>query len=158
MARAYRIELDDDQARTIATHWGDNNAWARAYQRRLLAAYASAARGVPATVGPIEYAPLAWHFDGHASVQCTLPDGTRLFYPGGAAVEGDAFVYCKAAFNTRRDRERIWHGLLTENVVQATCAVLLREALARLDATLPRDIRIIGHTHDEILLRVPQEA
>jgi hypothetical protein len=51
--------------------------------------------------------------------------------------------------------ERIWHGLLAENVTQALCATLLRDCAARTDEALRRhriDAIVIGHTHDELLL------
>ena len=51
--------------------------------------------------------------------------------------------------------ERIWHGLLAENATQALCAALLRDCLVRVEYALRKaqlDARIVGHTHDEILL------
>lgn len=51
--------------------------------------------------------------------------------------------------------ERVWHGLLAENVTQALCAALLRDCLRRVAAALKRaklDAFVIGHTHDEIIL------
>jgi len=51
--------------------------------------------------------------------------------------------------------ERVWHGLLAENVTQAICAALLRDCLRRVETALvgaKLDAFLIGHTHDEILL------
>ena len=210
MARGYRISMLEPEAITTASAWREANRWAGVYQKLLYAAYVTAAvSGRPAAVGDVLYERIDLSLRNHASVKCTLPDGTTLLYPGGqitrfsevrkadaeepatetamgpvpkfpsAKVSGtfsqesisqfllsrtgfrvDPYFY-KAAFGTLGVPERVWHGLLAENVTQALCAALLRDCLLRVEAALLLanvDARIIGHTHDEIILEADIKA
>jgi DNA polymerase len=210
MARGYRIAMSEPEAIRIASAWRDANQWAAMYQKRLYTAYLTAAvSGRAASVGGVTYERIDLSLKNHASVKCTLPDGTALLYPGGqitrfkkaerepagaepmATAMGYApkfkpvevwrsfteseiahFVrsatgyrvdpmFYKAAFGTLGVPERVWHGLLSENVTQALCAALLRDCLLRVEASLLAakvDARIIGHTHDEIILEASAKA
>jgi len=106
---------------------------------------------------------VAYLFDGSA-LFCRLPDGkTVLRYPE-ARVEMTpapwdkeqkipAITALKAAFTKGRDdtewpRHSLWRGLLLENVVQASCAILLRRIVAEFKEWC------VFHVHDEVILEV----
>jgi len=43
---------------------------------------------------------------------------------------------------------KLWRGLLAENITQALCATLLREAI---NVCVEQDIAVVAHVHDEIV-------
>jgi hypothetical protein len=65
---------------------------------------------------------------------------------------GETETQWKWRYQSGYERKVLWHGILAENITQATAASLLRAALKRgeYDKTAPADI--VGHTHDEIVV------
>ena len=59
-------------------------------------------------------------------------------------------AYGMAADATEWPRYKLWGGLLAENVTQAFCAALLRNALSQ-------SPHVVMHVHDEICCEVPRE-
>ena len=51
-------------------------------------------------------------------------------------------------------RVRLWHGILAENITQATAARVQRSIVRRLDAA---GYAVVGHSHDEVLVEVSLE-
>lgn len=89
MARNYRINMTEREAERIAGRWRGANAWAARYQWALYGAFLMAANGTPAAVRGVTYRPVSeMKFNKCATVECTLPDGTVLLYPGGAGEYG----------------------------------------------------------------------
>jgi DNA polymerase len=185
MARNYGIGLEDGDAEAIVAKWRQANPWAGAFGRGLFDAYLRAVRGIDDTVGHIGYSPEAnIEGASGLTVGCRLPDGSMLFYPGnrgqhkvvagrfssfvvtelvrdlsrknpGEVTHRMAEVTFNKALSHGKRPERVWHGLLAENVTQGVCASLLRDCLLRVDEVLAKRGQIIGHTHDEIILEVP---
>jgi DNA polymerase len=122
------------------------------------------APGVIQYAGRIAYVYLLQHLPGdyHGSLLCVLPSGRILTYRDLRPemvdeLDDDDNVVGqsrKLRFSRGLSRVNFWHGLACENVVQATAADFLRGTLRRLldDGA---DVRL--HTHDEILLQVPEE-
>ena len=52
-------------------------------------------------------------------------------------------------------RFRLWRGLLAENITQAVCADLLREALV---VCVQEGLPVVGHVHDEIIVAAGEGA
>lgn len=82
---------------------------------------------------------------------CQLPSGRELCYPN-ARIENVLMVWGEVAPAVTYDhhrgfRKQLWHGLITENVVQAICRDLLCGALLRISKSLP----VVLHVHDEIV-------
>lgn len=185
MARQYGIGLHDGESDRIVHRWRAANAWAARFSNGLYAAFMRTILGRDSRHGPISYRQTSPLLPGTVSVACALPGGTVLYYHGIAGsvafrfgarpytaeiglgkafphefLDGDIntwdteVVYKKSMPGGFRT-DRIWHGLLAENVTQAICAALLRDCLARTDSALKRaklDAFVIGHTHDELLL------
>lgn len=98
---------------------------------------------------------------GNVALALSLPPWLTTDHERAAAGfkrEHPASLTYTKALTTAGHRERIWHGLLAENVTQALCAALLRDCLGRVEKALAKvsdDVRIVGHTHDEIILEAP---
>jgi len=110
-----------------------------------------------------------WQMDGDV-LYCTLPSGRRLAYVSPRLEEpaeawmGPQLSAMKASIKPAADatewpRERLWGGLLAENVCQATCADILTDALTRVDAWCMSEstagLQLVGHTHDELIVEAP---
>ena len=113
--------------------------------------------------GPVKY---QCHKDG--ALYCQLPSERVLRYPE-ARIEEVLPPWVDPDKATRSDyvkqitamrgnwypargakewpRSRLWKGVLIENIVQATAANLLIDAMHRL-----RDVRVVLHSHDEIVV------
>ena len=153
MGRNFDLRLPDHVIDEHKNAWRRANAWAPAFWARLerQAKNAIVHPGVKCSVSRgIVYMFIPSLIGG--SLVCELPDGTCLTYPQ-ARVEDGEITAMKAAYGMKQDatewpRYKLWGGLLSENVTQAFCAALLREALLVMpDAVM--------HVHDEIVLEVP---
>lgn len=155
MARAYGVTMSESDAQRIVDAWRRANAWAVRYWQKLEEAYTRAMRNVnhEFRVGRVIYM-----FDGQ-HLWYALPSGRVLCYPF-ARLDEDGVSYLKAAWKPAQDatewpRARLWKGLATENITQATANDLLREALRELDR---RGLHTVLHVHDEIVLECPSAA
>ena len=78
-------------------------------------------------------------------VQIRLPSGGVLFYPG-ARVEGRKISY-KVFDKGRVRQEKIYGGLLTENVVSATARDIMLSSMRKLEES---GFENLGTVHDEV--------
>ena len=110
-----------------------------------------------------------WVMEGDV-LYCTLPSSRRLAYASPrleAPAEswmGPQLSSLKASIKPAADatewpRERLWGGLIAENVCQATCADILTDALMKVDAWSmgqnSEGLQLVGHTHDELIVEAP---
>jgi DNA polymerase len=186
MARGYGIGLTEGKAGEVVEAWRAANRWAMVFSRRLYLAFLKTALGTDTSAGPVEYRQIIPLLAGTVSIACDLPGGTTLYYHGvkghvavtqgamrrqvmlriGDEVEThgleinpwDTEVVFTKTLPAGFRIERLWHGLLAENVTQALCAALLRDCLGRVEQRLenwPGSL-LIGHTHDEIIIEADE--
>lgn len=108
------------------------------------------------------YRDTTWFAHGDA-LYCQLPSGRHLVYHRPVlepSDRGNGLSLSFEGWNTNPKngpigwiRKRTWGGKLTENVVQAVCNDLLREATIRLEAA---GYPVIMHVHDELICDVPE--
>lgn len=163
MAVSYQIHIDEDSRKVLVDSWRDRHPKIVNYGNLLSATAMKAMRSVGKWC---EAGRVAYLFDGSA-LYCRLPDGkTVLRYPearlGSKPAPWDPeqmipdLTALKAAFMMGQDdtewpRHSLWRGLLLENIVQASCAILLRFLV---------DIfkeYCVFHAHDEIILEIPRD-
>ncbi len=165
MAANLRIYIDPDKADDLVKSYRDSHPKIVACADGLLAA---AQRAVINPDTDHKYRRIVYRFNSDdGALYCTLPDGkTKLRYPDCRfemkPVPWDEnelrpqLTALKAAFTPRADvkewtRHGLWRGIFLENVVQASCAKLLRECNAQCeDEKLP----VIFHVHDEIIVEI----
>jgi DNA polymerase len=153
MARAYRVSMTEAAAKVTVRRWREANSWAVDYWDTVHRAFITAMRHPhePQWAGRVRYC----YIPETSAVWCELPSGRLLAYrdphytvkPEHRRRKGD--VPNERELTVRRGHARIpvWHGLLVENITQATAADLLRQALR--DSLL--SLYVVGHTHDEII-------
>lgn len=95
--------------------------------------------------------------------RCVLPNGLALLYPGLSAnvvrKSGNRFFKGQvseavhdATYLGASARNKIYGGLLTENVVQALARVVVADAMRE----IARSYRVVMMTHDEVAFIAPQ--
>ena len=161
MAAQYRIYVPEDQQQNIVDGWRARHPKVVQFGDRLQAMAMAAMRNEGVW---FECGPVAYKFDGTA-LFCRLPDGKTLLRYPEARIEmteapwGDlvpSLTALKAAFKPKADssewpRHGLWRGLLLENVVQASCAIMLR------DITWEFQDCAVFHVHDELILEVDKD-
>jgi hypothetical protein len=104
----------------------------------------------------IELGKISFALDS-GTLRLILPGGRAVSYPqarlGPGMYEGSRELYFKDNARGAWTDTRGWHGLLTENVVQATSRDLLAAALMRLETA---GYPVVLHIHDEVICEVPQ--
>jgi len=158
MAKNYGLVMDDHDVTNLVRDWRDDNQWAVRFWAHLTDA-AMAAVNTPLKsfrAGRVRYVFYPALMDG--TLTCTLPCGTILSYPQCRVEVNDRGQHELTALKASKrpayhDKEwargKLWHGLLAENVTQATCASLLREKLAVCEV---ESVPVVGHVHDEIIV------
>jgi DNA polymerase len=152
MARIYGLTFSETEAQRMVSLWRRANPWAPPFWNDLETAYTRAIRN-PKTqmvAGRVTY-----YFDG-VHLWYSLPSGRVLCYPY-ALIGEDGVTYAKASWKPAADakewpRARLWKGLACENIVQASAADILREALRNLDAA---GYAVVAHVHDEVVTEHP---
>jgi DNA polymerase len=152
MARIYGLTFSETEAQRMVSLWRRANPWAPPFWNDLETAYTRAIRN-PKTefvAGRVTY-----YYDG-CHLWYALPSGRVLCYPH-ALIGEDGVTYAKASWKPAADakewpRARLWKGLACENVVQASAADILREALRNLDAA---GYAVVAHVHDEVVTEHP---
>ena len=160
MAKAYNVTMDEYEARDVVYNWRANNLWATCFWDDTMRAAESAIRhpGDVFNAGKLKFmfqpgflGDTLWNL---------LPSGRLLCYPS-VRIEsskyddyGTEITALKANWKPKANakewpRNKLWHGVLVENAVQATAADLLRQTLVRCEEA---GLIVVGHTHDEILL------
>lgn len=161
MSRGYGVQLEDGQVKSIVSAWRRSNPWAESFWNDLESTAVRAIRhpGEWFTVGRVGYAFSEDQMGG--TLYCCLPSGRLLCYPKarvdivdtqyGATAQITALKASRkpAAGAPEWPRFRLWRGLLAENITQAACADLLRDALVVCEQ---EGLPVIGHVHDEIIL------
>lgn len=158
MARNYGLDFEEGPARDLVARWRAANPWAV----RLWSDLNDAAKecidspGMRVNVGRLSYVYQAKLMGG--TLVCVLPSGRVLCYPRARIDteqddEGRNYrdvTYMK--FDKRKGyRNGLYGGLLAENATQAAAGCLLRGKLVEL---VPA-VKVVGHTHDEVMLEVP---
>lgn len=167
MAAQYRVYIDPDKEDNIVKGYRAKHPKIVACADSLLAAAQRAVLqpDVEQKSGKIRY--LFNSDDG--ALYCTLPDGlTKLRYPEcrfemkpvpwDETESRPQLTALKAAFTPRADvkewsRHGLWRGIFLENVVQASCSILLRECAAECEE---EKLPVVFHVHDEIILEVDE--
>jgi len=168
MAAQYHIYIDPKKEEEIVKGYRAKHPKIVAYADALLKAAHNAVK-YPDTVQVAGKVSYKFHSDDGA-LYCTLPDGkSKLRYPECRfemkAVPWDETEFrpqltaLKAAFTPRADskewaRHGLWRGIFIENVVQATCAIRLRDCVADCEE---EELPVIFHVHDEIILEVDED-
>ena len=173
MAATYKIYIPENERKSIVEAWRNQHPKTVQFGQRLFQTALSALRDVGIWK---ECDRVAYYFDGSA-LYARLPDGKTLLRYPEARVEyvvppwnkdknGKVkdpskplipnITALKAAFTMASDadewpRHALWRGLLLENIVQASCAILLRDLVH-----LFRDLCVF-HVHDEIILETARE-
>ncbi len=172
MAAQYGMSFETTEAKDIVERWRADNIWAEAFWDDLWDAFLSATSNPDGTMfeaGHINYQGMM--VGDQVWVVGYLPDGFPLFYRNVRErkhitydeFEPDVVLATerKLSFESEKGLKWLWRGLLAENVTQAVCARILREALLHLEKVLSggnTGATIVGHTHDEILLLVDDNA
>jgi DNA polymerase len=166
-ARKYGMIVPDALAATAVDRWRIANPWAKdlwkGVARAAMRAVLNPETAMPCCHGKVEYIST---FDGDDQyLFCILPSKRFLVYPkvtiGMNKFDERQLFALKAAWKPKADakewpRYGLWHGVLVENIVQATCLDLLREAIRRAD-DIGWGSMLVGHTHDELLGEVEKD-
>lgn len=163
MCRAYGVAMSDEQKAETVRVWRNNNRWAVDFWHTLwdaaLAAYANPGMWFPA--GRVKYIFASTVMRG--TLVCQLPCGRFIVYPqfrrDHVLVEDEdtgkkrpaTITSFMKGFGSQASRVEIWYGTLAENITQGTAASALRKALVSLE-----DVAVL-HTHDEIMIEVPEK-
>lgn len=162
MARAYGLSMKDYEMDRAIMTWRGVNEWAPIFWRELEVAALNAMSnpGQAYAAGMVAYCFYPELIGG--TLVCTLPGGSMIQYPR-AKLERDSYgeviTALKANWKPKQGekewpRVKLWHGLLAENVTQATAAAILREALRECgEYNLP----VVAHVHDEIIVDLASE-
>jgi DNA polymerase len=174
MALAYRIHLDDAEARRIVDAWREANPWAPEFwgahrDGESFGLWGAAMRAweIPGQItaaGRIAFVYREDYLGG--TLFMALPSGRLLTYPRprwrdvdmldpGGRPTGEK--RSELSFRRAHGRAKLWHGTLAENSTQAVAADLLRLAVTRIEtnpalAFMP----ICMTTHDEIVCEVDE--
>lgn len=156
MGRGYGMRFSDDDACLIVDGWRDRNGWSRRHGDKIETAMFSAMRQ-PLThfkAGRIEYVFVPDLMQG--TLAAILPDGRPLVYPMARIEQKEKFGQMRdtITYLNGMGRSSMWAGLAVENATQGLAAGLLRSSLRRVEQEETVG-RIVGHTHDEILLEAP---
>lgn len=168
MGAGYGLHVNDGEAKTIVDQWRVDNQWCVRFWGKHnndesygLWGAALTALDNPhriTTAGRIRFIYMP---EMMKSLLMILPSGRMLTYRDikferVADLDDDDQVIgysTKLRFHKGYYRSVIWHGTFCENAVQATAADILRGTLVRLDEI---DMGATAHTHDEVLLEVPE--
>lgn len=164
MARNYGLIIDEDTAEMYKTAWRRDNPWATRYWRVLEAAIFNAVRNP----GQAFHAGRVQYMSTEAVLWCLLPCGRMIAYPfpriestPGRYGPADTVTCIKGAWSPKKGQKNwprmsLWGGLAAENITQGTAASLLRWSQRELADNGWLEC-MVGHTHDENMLEVPDE-
>lgn len=157
MAKGYGIELGAEEAHDMANAWHAANPWVQRFGKALEKAALTAMHnpGMVFEVGEhIKYASEI--IDGVQWLRCMLPSGRVISYYDARLEESQFGGYQISSIKPRSGtRERLWHGLFSENVTQATCNDLMRHAMVLLYV---EGYSIVAHVHDETVEEVMKHS
>ena len=164
MGRAYNVFLPEHQVKGIVDNWRAANPWAVKFWNDLHDAALSAIRfpNQEFSVGHVTYKYIEHLLGG--TLVCGIAGQMSIQYPYCTAKivsgpYGDQWqiTAVKANWKPKADaktwpRVTLWRGLLAENITQAFCALLLRNTVRECSV---RELPIVAHVHDEVILEVP---
>jgi DNA polymerase bacteriophage-type len=175
MALAYRIHLDNAEARRIVDAWRQANPWAPEFwgahrDGESFGLWGAAMRAweIPGQItaaGRIAFIYREDYLGG--TLFMALPSGRLLTYPRPRWRDVDILdkdgqptgeKRRELSFQRARGRAKLWHGTFAENATQAVAADLLRLAVTRIEmnpALTFMPIRMT--THDEVVCEVDEE-
>lgn len=162
MGRNYGIIVPTAEQQRIVDSWRNNNAWCVDFWNQLWGAAIQAFQnpGNWYEAGRVRYMFHPALMGG--TLICQLPCTRWLVYPQFRHrkevmedEDGNEYIKLRTSyvrgFGGNFGRVDLWRGKLAENVTQASAASILRHVLTRTD----RDA--VLHTHDEIVLEVPED-
>ena len=132
------IDVTPDEAERIVRTWRDANRPVTEAWRKVEAGFRSALSGHACNVFGFGFCR-----KGERTISVMLPNGYELYYQG-VGVDGRE-LYWKPDGVTP---EKIYGGLLWENLMQAVAAQLLRRALVTLEN---KGVEVVLHVYDEIV-------
>ncbi len=152
MAKGYGLNLEPNEADQMARAWHAANPWVEQYARRLHDAAQRAVNQVGSVHevdGKIAYG--CEMRGGVKILRCRLPSGRIISYHDVLAHWNSHYGQFELSAIKPREghRERLWHGLLAENVTQAACNDLMRYAIASLQK---EGYCVVAHVHDEVIV------
>lgn len=139
MAKMQGIELTEEQAQRIVKVWRDANPYVTSAWKKVEQCFRAALDGYATEWGAFKFSRM-----GTNTVVVTLPNGYELYYRG-AGVDGRELYWRPDGVTP----EKIYGGLLWENLMQAVAAQLLRRALVSLEN---QGIEVVLHVYDEIVV------
>jgi DNA polymerase len=170
MGAGYGLYLSPDEAAEVVHEWRRINPWCVRFwgkhtQDESYGLWGAANRAleqpkITQHIGRLAYVYHPQVLGG--TLFCELPSGRCIAYRGIKyelvdELDDDDQVIgqrTELRFWKGYNRAKIWHGTLTENVVQAVAADMLRGTLVRLDKT---DLSVRLHSHDEVLVEVAED-
>ena len=160
MAANYNVFVSPHRVKEIVKLWRNRNQWAETFWNALekAAKRAIADPGEVFMAGRVSYQFYPDLIGG--TLVGTLPGGTTIQYPKAKLEQVESeygprtnITALKANWKPAQGekewpRVTLWRGLLAENVTQAFCAALLRDAI---DRALKQDFPVVAHVHDELV-------
>jgi DNA polymerase bacteriophage-type len=160
MARNYGLHVSKALGDVYGKAWRDANPWAQRLWTAVERAAVNAMRNPGTPFGVSRGVAFATY---DRWLCCQLPSGRVLYYLDPKLEVGKygtwQLSYRKPQYispSIPGARARTWGGTLTENIVQAIAADLLRRALITLDHD--NYLQVVGHVHDEIIGETLEEC
>lgn len=143
----YGIEITEHTGKEVVAAYNDMFPEVKRFRERLVEGAVRCIRDKRhrESVGPID---LGCSGDFLVAV---LPSGRQLRYWKPTVVDNRTFEFSRRLGNGTV-RTRMWHGAMTENVVQAIAADIKLDAMLRLESVYKAEI--IFEVHDEIITEV----
>jgi DNA polymerase len=156
-APSYEVSLTEYDAPRYIEGWREDNTAITAFWRRLydtVRDVVESPAGTTRTLGNMYPQNLiVISHEGDDTLRITLPSGRQLIYHQPRIVRNGEFEWSFDLVYQQNGpgdwiEKRSWHGLLTENVVQAIAYDLMVDAMLRMHQA---GIHLIGTVHDEAI-------
>lgn len=156
MSAGYNVKVSDAEAARIRDAWRAANPWAPVFWAKLedAAMRAITHPGDLIPCGEVVYQFVPALLGG--TLLCWLPSGHWIAYPEAKIVDVEKFDELRPSvvfMHPTYGPSATYGGALAENITQAACAVMMREALVRCQAA---GLKVVLHVHDEIVIETEQ--